>query len=460
MMPLKSIQSRLALTIGLAVTLLWLAAAAVTANRLGGEMEVVYDEGLRATAQRILPIARHDLRERGSRRDVDDHEEEHGHEGDDDDHAERDGRDARYGEHVSFVVRDRDGRVLLASPGADPSIFPMFGEVGFVKTATHQVYLDTDADGKLTIAVAEPLDQREALSRRMLFGLVMPLFAVIPLSLMAIAFVVKGSLRPVRDLRTELARRGAQDLSPLADGDLPRELLPISAGINQLLERLKAAFLAERSFAANTAHELRTPVAGAIAQAQRIRAETNEPLTNQRASEIEATLKRLMRMSEKLMQLARAEGGRLQADQATDIRPVLQLIVQDFVRTGETRLKLSLPEEAVLSRLDPDAIGILFRNLVENALNHGSATDEVRGCLQEDGTLSVTNAGPVLSPELLDRLTQRFERGQTATTGSGLGLSIVKTISDRIGMKTEILSPRPGHADGVEVRVKLPLELP
>lgn len=453
----NSIQSRLALTIGLVVTLLWLAAAAVTADRLGGEMEIVFDEGLRATAARILPIARHDLRERGKLRDVEDHEGEHASDGDDDD--ERDSRDARYGEQVSFVVRDRSGRVLLSSQGADPSIFPDFGKPGFVTTDTHQVFLDTNADGNLTIAVAEPLDQREALSRRMLFGLVMPLFAVIPLSLLAIAFVVKGSLRPVHHLRTELAHRGAQDLSPLADGSLPRELLPISAGINQLLERLKAAFQAERSFAANTAHELRTPIAGAIAQAQRIRAETHEPVTGQRASEIEQTLKRLMRMSEKLMQLARAEGGRLQTDQATDIRPVLQLIAQDFVRAGEKRLKLSVPETPVMSRLDPDAIGILFRNLVENALNHGTEGDEVCGVLKQDGTLSVTNSGPVLPVEVIERLSQRFERGQTGKIGSGLGLSIVKAIADRTGMKAEILSPKPGHEDGVEVRIKLPLEL-
>ncbi len=454
-----SIQQRLALTVGLAVTLLWLAAAAITAHHLSGEMEVVYDEGLRATAQRILPIARHDLRESGDRGDIYDHEDDH-HESSDeeDDLDERDAREVRYGDEVSFVVRDREGRVLLSSKGADPSIFPAYTGQGFVTTSTHQVYLDTKPDGNLTIAVAEPLAHRSALLRQMLLGLVLPLFAVIPLSLLAIAFVVRGSLRPVHDLRAELTRRGAQDLSPLPDGNVPRELMPISAGINQLLEKLKAAFLAERSFAANTAHELRTPVAGAIAQAQRIRAETHEPQTSQRASEIEATLKRLMRMSEKLMQLARAEGGRLQADQSSDVRPILRLIAEDFIRTGETRLKLVLPEKPVLSRLDPDAIGILFRNMVENALNHGSKAENVVGCLEEDGTISVSNAGPVLSTDLIDRLSQRFERGQTSTTGSGLGLSIIKTISDRTGMKAEIVSPRFGCTDGVEVRVKLPTE--
>lgn len=448
-----SLQTRLALAVGLSVTLLWLAAAAATAHRLGGEMQEVFDDGLKATAQRILPIARHDLREGYGRRDAVEHDGDE----EDDDGETRIGREARYGEDVTFVVRDRDGRVLLASRGADVSIFPPFARRGFLETDTHQLYYDANAEGSLTIAVAESLDQRTELSRKMLLGLVLPLIVVIPLSLLVISLVVRRSLRPVRGLREELAHRGAQDLSPLPDSSLPSELRPISAGINQLLDRLKAAFNAERAFAANAAHELRTPVAGAIAQAQRIRSETTEALTSQRASEIETTLKRLMRMSEKLMQLARAEGGRLQSDEPSDLRPVLQMIVQDFTRAGEGRIVLTLPQAPVQSKLDPDAVGILFRNLIENALKHGAQDGVVEAALDADGSLRVANDGPVLPGEAMDRLMQRFERGDAKIGGSGLGLSIIKAIADRAGMTVNVISPRPVRHQGVEVQVKLPL---
>lgn len=448
-----SLQTRLALAVGLSVTLLWLAAAAVTAHGLGGEMQEVFDDGLKATAQRILPIARHDLREGRERRDPVEHDDDE--EGDDD--ATRIGREARYGEDVTFIVRDRDGRVLLGSRGADASIFPPFAKRGFVRTETHQLYYDANAEGSLTIAVAEPLDHRTELSRKMLLGLLLPLIVVIPLSLLAISLVVRRSLRPMRGLRQELANRGAQDLSPLPDSSLPSELRPISAGINQLLDRLKAAFNAERALAANAAHELRTPVAGAIAQAQRIRSETTEELTSQRATEIETTLKRLMRMSEKLMQLARAEGGRLQSDEPSDLRPVLQMITQDFTRAGEGRIVLTLPQAPVLSRLDPDAVGILFRNLIENALKHGAQDGLVEAVLKADGMLCVANDGPVLPAEAMDRLMQRFERGDAKIGGSGLGLSIIKAITDRTGMTVNVVSPRPVKHEGVEVQVKLPL---
>ncbi|NKK71024.1 two-component sensor histidine kinase [Rhizobium leguminosarum bv. viciae] len=448
-----SLQTRLALALGLSVTLLWLAAAAVTAHRLGGQMEEVFDDGLKATAQRILPIARHDLREGHQNRDATDDEDNV----EDDDGDARLGREARYGEDVSFIVRDQNGQVLLGSKGADASSFPPFTKQGFLRTETHQLYYDASFDGNLTIAVAEPLDRRTELSRKMLLGLVLPLIVVIPLSLLAIYLAVRRSLGPVRALRQELANRGAQDLSPVTDSGLPTELLPISAGVNQLLDRLTAAFHAERAFAANAAHELRTPVAGAIAQAQRIRSETKEKLTAQRATEIEITLKRLMRISEKLMQLARAEGGRLQSDEPSDLRTVLQIVLQDFTRTGEGRIALRLPQAPVLSMLDPDAVGILCRNLIENALKHGARRGSVEVSLEADGLLTVANDGPNLPTDTMDRLMRRFERGNGKIGGAGLGLAIVTAIADRVGADVKIVSPRPVKNEGVQVEIKLPL---
>ncbi|MCW1409364.1 ATP-binding protein [Rhizobium sp. 1AS11] len=448
-----SLQTRLALALGLSVTLLWLTAAAVTAHRLGGQMEQVFDDGLKATAQRILPIARHDLREGHQGRNATDYDDND----EDDDGDGRIGREARYGEDVSFIVRDQNGQVLLGSKGADASSFPPFTKRGFLRTATHQLYYDTSFDGNLTIAVAEPLDHRTELSRKMLLGLVLPLIVVIPLSLLAIYLAVRRSLRPVRALRQELANRGAQDLSPVTDSGLPTELLPISAGVNQLLDRLTAAFHAERAFAANAAHELRTPVAGAIAQAQRIRSETKEKLTSQRATEIETTLKRLMRISEKLMQLARAEGGRLQSDEPSDLRTVLQMVLQDFARAGEGRIALRLPQVPVLSMLDPDTVGILCRNLIENALKHGAQHGFVEVSLEPGGLLTVANDGPNLPADAMDRLMRRFERGAGKIGGTGLGLAIVTAIADRIGADVQIVSPRPVKNEGVQVEIKLPV---
>ncbi len=134
------------------------------------------------------------------------------------------------------------------------------------------------------------------------------------------------------------------------------------------------------------------------------------------------------------------------------------MIVQDFPRSDQERIVLSLPDQPVRSKLDPDALGILFRNLLENAIRHGTQDGLVEASLKPDGALCVANDGPVLSADAMDRLMLRFERGPGKVGGSGLGLSIIKAIADRTGMKLTVVSPRvPGEA-GVAIQVSLPLD--
>jgi two-component system OmpR family sensor kinase len=429
----RSIQGRLALVVGLGATLFWLAAAALTADRISREMRSLFDDDLRATAERILPLAGRGFDTGREHDDEEDHE--HG----------RDGLRAA----LVFQVIDETGKVVLKSKGVSAGVFPTALPEGFSDTSSHRIYT-ASAAGR-TITVAAPLTNRAALVQSLMLRLVLPLGALLPLSLLGIGWAVRRGLMPLRALRTEVAARGAQDLSPLNEEGLPSELQPITQALNGLLSRLGQAFEAERSFASHAAHELRTPVAGAIAQVQRLRTET--PAAAPRAAEIEATLKRLMRSSEKLMQLARAEGGRMRGA-PTDIRTALRIVVQDAQRAGGD-VALSLPASPVLSVIEPDALGILTRNLIENALRHGAEGGQVEVVLTEAGLLTVTNAGKVLTPEDIARLGQRFEKGEESQ-GMGLGLAIVRTIAERSGADLRFASPPVGRPDGVAISLTLP----
>ncbi len=132
--------------------------------------------------------------------------------------------------------------------------------------------------------------------------------------------------------------------------------------------------------------------------------------------------------------------------------------MDDIERTAPNRIALSLPEHPVLSDLDPDAFGIICRNLIENALRHGAPDQPIEVSLEEDGTLSVANDGPVVPKEALGRLTRRFERGTAMADGSGLGLAIVAGIADRISSQLILQSPRPGRPSGFEAVLVLPVE--
>lgn len=435
-----SLQGRLGLWLGAALIVLWVSAASVTALIARSEIEEVFDSALQETAQRILPLAVVDILNR----------EEAG-------ISQRLAAIREHDEVFTYIVRDDQGRVLLQSHAADPGLFPTWDGTGFRQTATHRLYSDAAVQGTIRITVAEPLDRRDRVALEIQMGLGLPLLVVLPVALLVIVLAVRASLAPVRQFRDRLSARGARDLSPVTSTELPSEIAPLADTMNGLLARLEAAFEAERSFAANAAHELRTPLAGAIAQAQRLKAETRDADARARAAEIEATLKRLTRLSERLLQLARAEGGRLRMDRAADLRPVARMVADDLARGAKPdRIVLSLPADAVLSDLDPDAFAILLRNLVENALRHGSPDAPVDVALRPEGTLSVANDGPVLPPEALDRLANRFERAGATAEGSGLGLAIVAAIAERTGSRLVLQSPRPGRDAGFEARVRLP----
>jgi two-component system OmpR family sensor kinase len=177
-----------------------------------------------------------------------------------------------------------------------------------------------------------------------------------------------------------------------------------------------------------------------LAQTQRLVAESPEGPLRQRAVTVEGELKRLARLAEKLMQLARAEGGAMLGQGPADLVPILQVVLADFARSAAGRIVADLPKGAVPSRLDPDAFAVLARNMIENALVHG--TDKpVKVALTADGTFSVTNDCPAIPPEVLSTLTMRFERAGAQGSGSGLGLAIAAGIARGLGHDLVLRSP-------------------
>jgi two-component system OmpR family sensor kinase len=222
------------------------------------------------------------------------------------------------------------------------------------------------------------------------------------------------------------------------------------------MERLERALEAERSFTSNSAHELRTPIAEALAQTQRLKREIADGLpSDERIKRIESSLRKLSRLSEKLMQLARAEGAGLLLPEPADLTPVLHYVLQDFPGASD-RLDVDVPEDGpVLSRLDPDVFAILARNLIENALKYGSENESIVVQLGP-GVFRVINGGPLVEEQTLRGLSDRFVRGTAKANGSGLGLAIVRAIAQGVHTSLDIRSPATGRSDGFEVSFSLP----
>lgn len=435
----RSLQRQLALGLGGIVAAISLVSAVISGANMRHEMNEGFDQALQETAQWILPLAVLGL-------------------------IDRDPQDPAQLVNVlhpdassfAYVIRDSSGQVLLASK-AENLTFPPFETVGFQNTASHRIYYDTALSGDMSIALAEPLTHRKEAAAETFWALVAPLLLLLPLSLLSVWWLVGRAMRPLRGFREDIAARGANDLAPVVTDGLPRELGPIAEAVNQLLARLNRSLEAERSFTANSAHELRTPVAAALAQCQRMLAEVPDQIVQDRGQQIEAALQRLARLSEKLMQLARADGGAVLSQNPQDLTAVLQILMRDFQSTPEGwRLELHQTQGVALSsHLDPDAFGILARNLIENALKHGAQDAPVEVGIPENGILRIRNGGPVIAATTRAQLTNRFSRGETPAQGTGLGLAIAQTIATGAGASLRLASPIPGRVDGIEVVLDL-----
>lgn len=420
---MQSLRGQLAVGVSAILVVLWLGAMLGSAYVIRREIDESFDAALQETADRILPLAVVELI--GAGEGV---------------AAQRILPVAQHDEKITYDVRDATGKVLIYSHDAEPSVFDVVKGEGFFTTADHRVFSRSAVSGQYTIQVAEPLLHRQLALRETVLAMLVPLGILLPLSLFGVALWVSRGLRPLAHLSVALRLKGADDLTPLKLAGMRTELIPIEAATNRLMARLKRALDAERSFAANAAHELRTPIAATLAQTQRLVAESPEGPLRQRAAQVEAELKRLARLAEKLMQLARAEGGAMLGTEHADLVPILQVVLTDFARSHPGRIAPEIPKTPVPSRLDPDAFAVLARNLIENALLHGSQSPVIVA-LSATGVFSVTNDCAPIPPEVLSTLTMRFERAGARSSGSGLGLAIAAGIARGLGQDMILRSP-------------------
>ena len=445
-----SIAGRLSSLLSVALALLWLVATVTAAAVVNHEINEVFDSALQETAQRLVPLV------------VD------GFDGEDEDHDPQPAARviignlefAEHEEYLVYQVRDAKGHVLLRSHDAPAEAFPAALRRGHDEAGGWRFFTERYPPAGLFVQVGEPLAHRREALYETLAGLVAPLALLIPLAGVVIFWTVRSSLAPLAAVRAELDRRGGANLAPLSAEAMPSELAPIIHDVNHLLARLDKVLESERAFAASSAHELRTPVAAALAQIQRLAADLQGTPQRARIDQIAATLRRLGDLVEKLLQLARAEAGIALSRDPIDVMPALRLVIDELERRGDVGARLDFDDggwQRLQARIDLDAFGIVLRNLIDNALRHGLERGRVDVFLDADGAIHVRNAGPVVPPERLSRVTERFERAGAEAPGAGLGLAIVETILAQSGGKLDLHSPAPGRTDGFEAVLRLDL---
>ncbi|MCS0706709.1 ATP-binding protein [Massilia aurea] len=294
-----------------------------------------------------------------------------------------------------------------------------------------------------TVQVAQDLAVRRNMAGNLALRTLGPIAVMMPILMLVVWWVVSGSLQPVARVRSQVASRQADDLSPVSDTGLPDEVRPLVQELNLLFGRVRTAFEAQQHFVADAAHELRTPLAALRLQAQSLdRADTPEA-RQVAVGRLTAGIDRATRLVEQLLILARQEAtaaeGTAAKTRPVDLADLARRTAADLASVAAAKgVDLGL-QQADPASVDgqPDALQILLRNLVDNAVKYtpGGGTVDI-SVLSGAGTVAVQveDSGPGIPPDERERVFDRFYRvAGSEAAGSGLGLAIIKAIAERHG---------------------------
>lgn len=315
------------------------------------------------------------------------------------------------------------------------------------------------ADGPVLIQIAETRVKHNRLVRQLLLSSAAPEVLFFLTSLAVVWFGVGRGLAPLNDLRTELAARSSRDLRPLADSRTPEEVQPLVQELNRLLGRLAESVEAQQRFVADAAHQLRTPLAALQAQVEAARREGLPPELAPTVDRLYAATRRAAHLARQLLTLAAVTSSaeRPFAPEPTDLAEVAQRRVADWlVRADGGRIDLGFELEAAPVQGEPQLLGELAANLLDNALNYTPPGGEVTlrtGRRNGRSFLEVEDNGPGIPEAERELVFERFHRVRgTQGEGTGLGLAIVREIAYRHGAEVDIYTPALGTGTVVAVR--------
>jgi two-component system sensor histidine kinase TctE len=349
-----------------------------------------------------------------------------------------------------FVVFTASGRVLagnaeLGPPPAHAAPVPEFSNGSYRGVALRLATLSSNGPPPFTVVVAQTTLSRTQLLRRLLVRSLAPQALLLLLLGAYLRHQIHRELQPLGLLQRELERRDSSDLGPVALAPLSRDVERLRDAVNALLARIERGVQAQREFAGNVAHDLRTPLAGIRALAEYGLARGDPEIWQQQLKSIVASEERASRLVEQLLALALV-------DEARDSVKLEVVMVDELVR----RILIGFVPRADAAGVDLGATGLdtparawastallegVLANLIDNALRYGrggeSATLTVEVTSGEGSVaIAVVDDGPGLDERQRQQPPRRWERGATGVEsgdGAGLGLAIASRYADLLG---------------------------
>jgi len=320
-----------------------------------------------------------------------------------------------------------------------------------------------EARGRV-IQVAQPMNVRESRAAKLALRTLQPFAFLLPALALLIVWIVRRLVRPVREFSAAVRARRPGTLEPLADTGLPDEIRPVVTSLNELLARLRESIERERAFIADAAHELRTPLTALDLQVQQLATSATLAERETAIDQLRAGVARAVRLVEQLLALAREEREGQRALQPVGLGEIARAVVADLLPLADRRgVDLGIVGlNDVRVDGEPESLRVLVRNLVDNAIRYtppGGRVDvalEQRTSSRPQLALAVTDTGPGIPASERERVFDRFYRlPGSETSGSGIGLALVRSIARHHGAEVRLLDAPEGG--GLRVEVLFPL---
>lgn len=359
------------------------------------------------------------------------------------------------GQKFMFQVWDKNGTLVMHSPTLIDlnlkNVDPGFSD-HVMKDDDWRIYSVNDQKNGVKVVVAELYNLRRELADDIARSNANILLITYPVFGILVWVIISFALRSVSRVTTEISNRASTFLEPVQLREIPIEIKPLVAELNQLFIRLKLAFERNKRFAADAAHELRTPLAALKTHVQVALKTENE---QDRRKALQKVIESVDRSSHVVAQLLTL--SRLGEEEAlVDVKPVdlhklaTEIIAYLAPHALEKNIEIELyPPPAYPIVLGNDtAIGILIRNVVDNAIRYTPGGGEVKIAIVEENDtviLRTIDTGTGIPPELRERVFERFYRILgTKASGSGLGLAIVTQIAALHHAKIKLSTPANG----------------
>ncbi|BAZ41616.1 two-component sensor histidine kinase [Calothrix sp. NIES-4101] len=298
------------------------------------------------------------------------------------------------------------------------------------------------------ISIAQDITEEQQMFAQMMRDLSIISFAVITIMAFAIAYYIKHSLIPLRHLSQMTSIISPQDLgeAQVSIKNAPSEVKELAQTFNMMLSRLSQAWEQERQFVSNVSHELRTPLTIVRGYLESVLRRKNN-LTELQIEALETATEeaeRTISLLQDLLELARADNGNLHLHIESNILDNLILEVvemaQKFNDKNSRTIMFHPANKPIIAKFDVNRLRQVLLNLIDNASKYSEPNTTIVVKLKQEGEkaiIQVCDRGYGISLQNQSRIFERFYRIDEARNrtsgGSGLGLSIVKTLVEAMG---------------------------